>query len=1431
MQQSERLIQQPAPGSSGVFFCGDLVTFSLDFPAGMPGEAWVRTNIGHAGVTRTEIIRNVDRQETPLGRDWFDIPMRRVDDGRFEVRLPLTEVGHFEAKCFFLEEGQASPVWPRGANTALNVEPAESCCGNIIYNAFVRQFGPNKAGQATLSPQARECVQALDAARFTVIPPSGTFRDLAAELDFIVGVLGCRILMLLPIHPTPTTYGRMGRFGSPYAALSFRGVDPALAVFDPKATPMEQFVELVDAIHRRHARVFLDIAINHTGWAANLHVNHPEWLARTPEGRIEVPGAWGVQWEDLTRLDYDHVDLWKFMAEVFLTWCRRGVDGFRCDAGYMIPHAAWRYIVARVRAEFPETTFLLEGLGGKISVTRELLNTANLNWAYSELFQNYDRAQIEHYLPEANDISATHGITVHFAETHDNLRLAARSPVWARMRTALCALASHQGAFGFANGVEWLATEKINVHEDPSLNWGAAPNQVADIRRLSLLLKLHPAFHDRAEVSLAQNGGGNQIVILRRHRPSGKQLLVPINLDPDQATTASWAQAETGLPQTSYCDLLTGRPVTVENRGGVFACALQPGQVLCLSPDPADLDLLGDPADSQAAVPPRVELQRLRAKALQIAACFGDSQDLADFDADAAARELHAAPEAYCAGLNRAGAASRVVAWQWPRDLRREVMIPPGCLLMVRSAFPLHARLTDERRSLAAEASLRSATGDHFCLLVPPPPSKHLRRLTLHLVVHEEAGSRRATAPLMLLPPGGDARARRIFGRSRLLSEPMHFLSTNGRGAMLRVPVAWGSLTSRYDALLAANLSPDYPEDRWIMFTRCRAWLVYQGYSQDIALDSLQAFALGDGRSAVWRYKIPSGQGQHVLLTLTAEMLPGRNAVRLVFARRPAGSNPSRLADATPVRLILRPDIEDRSFHETTKAFAGPEHQFRAALAAAEDGFEFSPDPHRRLRVAVSHGRFFHEPEWQYMVKLPRDEERGQDSHSDLFSPGYFESRLPGGGDVTLTAEINPVDSRTAGRPAEPHPAPVARPLEVLTAALDHYIVDRNGLKSVIAGYPWFLDWGRDSLISVRGLIAAGRFADARAVLTLFGQFEDRGTLPNMIRGGDARNRDTSDAPLWFAVACSDLARAEGGDDLYRSDCGGRPVREVLASIVRSYMAGTPNGVRMDPDSGLIYSPSHFTWMDTNYPAGTPRQGFPIEIQALWHATLKTAAAAHAKEGRRWRVLADRVRDSIATLFRQPATGGLCDCLHAEPGRPAQAAEPDDAVRPNQLFAISLGVIDPAGPLAREILKTCAELLVPGAIRSLADRPVARPIPVVHNGTALNDPLRPYWGHYNGDEDTRRKPAYHNGTAWTWPFPTYCEAWAASYGDEGRTTALAWLASSTVLIESGCIGHLPEILDGDYPHRTRGCDAQSWGVSEWVRVWLKLQSPPPDRTD
>ncbi|MBA3037675.1 MAG: glycogen debranching protein, partial [Desulfobacterium sp.] len=142
--------------------------------------------------------------------------------------------------------------------------------------------------------------------------------------------------------------------------------------------------------------------------------------------------------------------------------------------------------------------------------------------------------------------------------------------------------------------------------------------------------------------------------------------------------------------------------------------------------------------------------------------------------------------------------------------------------------------------------------------------------------------------------------------------------------------------------------------------------------------------------------------------------------------------------------------------------------------------------------------------------------------------------------------------------------------------------------------------------------------------------------------------------------------------------------------------------------------------------------------------------------------------------------------------------------------------------LCEQILCACDELLVPGAIRSLADRRVNRPLEVKLNGTVLNDPHNPYKGIYAGDEDIKRKPAYHNGTAWTWLFPSFCEAWAMTYGDKAKRSALSLLSSSTQLIMYGCTGHVPEVVDGDYPHKARGCDAQAWGASEMLRVWIQL---------
>jgi predicted glycogen debranching enzyme len=325
-----------------------------------------------------------------------------------------------------------------------------------------------------------------------------------------------------------------------------------------------------------------------------------------------------------------------------------------------------------------------------------------------------------------------------------------------------------------------------------------------------------------------------------------------------------------------------------------------------------------------------------------------------------------------------------------------------------------------------------------------------------------------------------------------------------------------------------------------------------------------------------------------------------------------------------------------------------------------------------------------------------------------------------------------------------------------------------------------------------------------------------------MIQAENDANRNTSDAPLWLLTACADWVQAQDKDALLESDCGGRTLREILLSIGQSLRSGAPNGVYMDPESGFIFSPIHFSWMDTNHPAGTPRQGYPIETQALWYAALSFLAQIDpAQSGQKWRPLAEQVQAAILKYFWQPDLGYLADCLHATPGQTAREAISDDALRPNQLLAITLGAITDKVK-CRGILSACETLLVPGAIRSLADRPVRHEINIVHQGKLINDPRHPYQGRYEGDEDTRRKPAYHNGTAWTWLFPSFSEAWAMTYGQESKATALAWLTSGGHLLEHGCLGHIPEILDGDYPHTPRGCDAQAWGASELLRVWLKL---------
>ena len=307
---------------------------------------------------------------------------------------------------------------------------------------------------------------------------------------------------------------------------------------------------------------------------------------------------------------------------------------------------------------------------------------------------------------------------IHFAETHDNNRMAAISTVYAAMRTALCALCSVQGGFGFANGVEWFATEKINVHDASSLNWGAPHNQVDAIRRLNLLLRSHPAFFDQTDIRLIQKGSENTIAVLRHHRPYNKRLIIAVNLDCEHPVVASWDADEAGIQDVSFHDLLNDQAVSVDAVGSIRRINLNPGQVRCLTADPTDRGLIAADPSAVFSIPDRTRRQCLRAMVLDIHRFHHGMSDLSEFDPDTAAAALAADPMAFCRDMNPHSAESRVTSWQWPEDSRRQVMIPPDHFLMLKAPGPFRAALMETKNAqpvtVAVANSLQADDGSHF---------------------------------------------------------------------------------------------------------------------------------------------------------------------------------------------------------------------------------------------------------------------------------------------------------------------------------------------------------------------------------------------------------------------------------------------------------------------------------------------------------------------------------------------------------------------------------------------------------------------------------------------------------------------------------------------------------------------------------------------
>ena len=1267
---------------------GDKLTVTLKLDSPRKGRAAFRTNLGRAEVRRQEIIDETEKGLTPLAKAWTDIPLQEVSPGTFSTVIQLNQVGIFSGKACFFPEGSQVPEWPEGRNTHIKVESAETRCGNSIYCVFPRQFG--------------------------------SFREIVRRLPVIMDTMGFRIVQTLPPFPVPTSYAVMGEYGCPFAATDFLSVDPAMAEFDEYATPLDQFKELIGAVHARKGLMLVDLPANHTGWASTLQTHHPEWFHRAADGKFISPGAWGVKWADLVELDYSNAELRAYMADVFLFWCRIGVDGFRCDAGYMIPAETWDYIVAKVRREYPDTIFLLEGLGGKLSVTDRLLAESNLDWAYSEMFQTYDRGQFEWYLPEAITRAEKFGTLVHFAETHDNNRLANSGEVYARLRVQLAALLSWQGAWGIANGVEWYCNEKIDVHGRNDLNWGAERNMVALIAKLNSILRTHPSFNCACHLSMITRGGGNTLAVVRRNQDPDSTLLVLANLDCNAGTDVEFDR--TSFPETDTVDLVTGRRVDISGR-----VALAPGEVLCLRgpKEPVAID------ESKLIPPPSHE------------------------------------------------ATFHIVI---PRDVTRDVVVPEGQWVEVSAPSHFRMRLTDP----STGATVRVYRSNDQRVVFDSPhyygDGTHCRVLYLDVTVYDTGRAVRTRSRYLVPPTSKRAKIRLSLSGEEVRANPNYrTVLSNGAGAAAQVRIGWGEICSQYDAFLAANPNPDVPSDRLNLWTRTRCWLQREGYLRELDRKCVTRFIADPaGRFARWDFTVPCGMGKETAFVFELSLVEGKNVAALRIYRGEVKDNDI----GNSVRLVFRPDLEWRSYHSSTKAYSGVEQLFPAKTRRLDDGRQgcsFAPYEDE-FRLTVEGGEYHHEPEWRYNVAHPEEMARGQEGGGDLFSPGWISADMQIGDTVEIVGALvrkGAGDVKLDGwQPLDVAPKqrmPTLGLAEGLRKALELYIVKRDDLKTVIAGYPWFLDWGRDTFIFLRGAIAAGMMDVARKILRAFASFEENGTLPNIIYGKTAGNRDTTDAQLWFIRCVEEVG--EKSEDIIA----------VCNSIVDNYIKGTPNGIKMDPESALVWSPSHFTWMDTNYPACTPRIGYPVEIQALWISALRFLGRAE---------LAAKAKASLERYFKWDY--GYRDCLAAPNGEAAALARGEDTIRPNQLFLITLGVLSD-----KSILKATEELLVPGGIRS------------------LNAMHPDYHGRYAGDEDTSRKPAYHNGTVWAWPFPLYAEAlWMTK--SVSKEAALSLLSGAVDAINTGCLAHLGEIADGDSPHAQKGCTAQAWSDSELLRVWLKL---------
>jgi predicted glycogen debranching enzyme len=667
------------------------------------------------------------------------------------------------------------------------------------------------------------------------------------------------------------------------------------------------------------------------------------------------------------------------------------------------------------------------------------------------------------------------------------------------------------------------------------------------------------------------------------------------------------------------------------------------------------------------------------------------------------------------------------------------------------------------------------------------------------------------SGPVLSLPRRCFTNVHEALGRE--------WLVTNGLGGYAASTLAQAN-TRRYHGLLVAALRP--PLDRTVLVAKAEAAATYGGVRfelgcnefSDGTLTPLGCEFLGefrlDGLTPLWTFALADA-----LLEQRVWMAQGRNTTYVRYTLRQASA---------PLQLELMPLCAYRDFHThghadyTPDVESGPGHCLITAFPGA-----------RPYRLLVDRGSFNAAADWYYRFHHRLEAERGLDADEDLFRPGRFTAGLEPGQSVTLilSADLDSPQPAERAQSAEQRrqrallrhaPRAASTWIRQLTLMADQFIVARADVRAahsgrtVIAGYPWFGDWGRDTMIALPGLtIATGRHADAAAILRTFAAHVSQGMLPNRFPDGQAAPEyNTVDATLWYFHAIAEYLAASKDasllDDLY----------PVLKEIIDWHLRGTRYDIHVDERDGLLYAGERgvqLTWMDAKVGdwVVTPRIGKPVEINALWHyALLRMAEWASQRRDRAAAALctgaARRVANSFGPAFWSPADGYLADVVDGPDGVVgSDGRQAETSLRPNQIFAVSLGTDLLPSEQQRAVVEVCARsLLTPLGLRSLAP----------------TDPA--YVPHYRGGPQ-QRDASYHQGTVWSWLLGPYVLAHHRVYGDAAH--ALQLLAAIAPHLQDGCVGSISEIFDAAPPHAARGCFAQAWSVAEVLRAWHSLQTP------